>query len=151
MGTFWYQALWRHNTPLFFYEFYNHFVSVFKRLLSDENTSRISDQATRFLEKRGKIEQMENHNVIRIFCSKENPCFLPYHVSDKLFITEVGRKYNFWLHFFYEKKKKKSIPLPWSDLGRYRWPPTYSTGSKNSFPPWQFFGSFSGYKLSGLF
>jgi hypothetical protein len=37
---------------------------------------------------------MENHSVIRIFCSKENPSFLPYHVSDKLFITEVARKYN---------------------------------------------------------
>jgi hypothetical protein len=22
------------------------------------------------------------------------------------------------------------------DLGGYRWPPTYLTGSKNSFPPW---------------
>jgi hypothetical protein len=22
------------------------------------------------------------------------------------------------------------------DLGGYRWPPTYSTGSKNNFPPW---------------
>jgi hypothetical protein len=85
--NFWYQALWRHKTPLFFYEVYNNFVSIFKRLLLGKNTSRISDQATIFLEKKVTIEQMENHSVIRIFCLKENPSFLPYHVSDKLFIT----------------------------------------------------------------
>jgi hypothetical protein len=56
---------------------------------------------------------MENHNVIRILCSKENPSFLPYHVSDKKFITEVEKKYNLWLHFFHEKRKKQFIPLPW--------------------------------------
>jgi hypothetical protein len=30
-----------------------------------------------------------------------------------LFITEVARKYNFWLHFFHEKQKKQFIPSPW--------------------------------------
>jgi hypothetical protein len=68
--TFWYQELWRHKTPLYFYEVYNDFGSVFKRLFLGQNTSRISDQANKFIEKRGKIEQMENHSVIRIFCSK---------------------------------------------------------------------------------
>jgi hypothetical protein len=57
--TFWYQALWRHKTPLYFYEVYNDFVLVFKRLLLGENTSRISDQAKKILEKRGTIEQMD--------------------------------------------------------------------------------------------
>jgi hypothetical protein len=80
---------------LYFYEVYNDFVSVFKRLLLGENTSTISDQAKKFLEKKGTIEQMENHSVVRILCSKENPSFLVYHVSDKLFIIEVARKYNF--------------------------------------------------------
>jgi hypothetical protein len=70
--TFWYQELWRHKSPLYFYEVYNDFVSVFKRLLLGENTSRIYDQANKFLEKRGTIKQMENHNIIRIFYSKEN-------------------------------------------------------------------------------
>jgi hypothetical protein len=56
---------------------------------------------------------MENHSVIRIFCSKENPSFLPYHVFDKLFITEVERQYNLWLHFSHEKRKTQFIPLPW--------------------------------------
>jgi hypothetical protein len=56
---------------------------------------------------------MENHSVIRIFCSKKNPSFIPYHVSDKMSITEVERQYNFWLHFFHEKWKRKFIPLPW--------------------------------------
>jgi hypothetical protein len=98
---------------VYFYEVHNDFVSVFKRLLLGENNSRISDQANRFLERKGTIEQMENHSVIRILCLKENPSFLPYHVSEKLFITEVARQYNFWLHFFHEKRKKQFIPLPW--------------------------------------
>jgi hypothetical protein len=59
-------------------------------MLLGENTSRISDQDNRFLEKKGTIERMENYSVIRIFCSKENPNFLLYHVSYKLFITEVA-------------------------------------------------------------
>jgi hypothetical protein len=71
-----------------------------------ENTSRLSKKDKKFLEKKITIEKMENHGVIRIFFSKENPSFLPYNVSEKLFITEVERKYNFWLLFFHEKKKK---------------------------------------------
>jgi hypothetical protein len=56
---------------------------------------------------------MENHSVIKIFYSKEDPSFLPYHVSEKLFIIEVARQYNFWLHFFHEKRKKQFISLSW--------------------------------------
>jgi hypothetical protein len=41
------------------------------------------------------------------------PLFIPYHVSDKMFIMEVERKYNLWLHFFHEKLKNQFIPLPW--------------------------------------
>jgi hypothetical protein len=111
--TLWYQALWIHKTPLYFYEVYNDFVSFFKRLLLGENTSRISEQANRFLEKKGMIEQMDNHGVIRIFFFKENHSFLPDHVSNKLFITKVERQYKFSLHFFHEERKKKFIPLPW--------------------------------------
>jgi hypothetical protein len=110
--TFWYQALWRHKTSLY-YEVYNDFFSILKGLLFGKNTPRIFGQANKFLEKKGTIEQMENHSVIRILCSKENPSFIPYHVSDKLFITEVERKYNFWLHSFHEKQKNKFIPLLW--------------------------------------
>jgi hypothetical protein len=111
--TFWYHTLWRHKTSLYFYEFYNDFVSFFKGILFGKNTLRIFDQANKFLEKKGTIEQMENHSVIRIFCSKENPSFVPYHVFDKFFITKVARQYNFWLHFFHEKRKKQFIPLSW--------------------------------------
>jgi hypothetical protein len=56
---------------------------------------------------------MENSNVIKIFSSKENPSFLPCHVTDKMFVMKVARKYNFWLNFFHEKQKKKFITLPW--------------------------------------
>jgi hypothetical protein len=81
--------------------------------LFGKNTPRISDHANKFLEKKGMLEQMENHSAIEIFFSKENPSFLPYHVSNKMFITEVERQYNLWLHFFHEKWKKQFIPLPW--------------------------------------
>jgi len=30
-----------------------------------------------------------------------------------MFVTKFARKYNFWLHFFHEKRKKQFIPLPW--------------------------------------
>jgi hypothetical protein len=30
-----------------------------------------------------------------------------------MFITEVARKYNLWLHFFHEKWKMQFIPFPW--------------------------------------
>jgi hypothetical protein len=42
-----------------------------------------------------------------VFGSKENPTFLPCHIMDKMFVAEIARQYNHWLHFFYDKKKKK--------------------------------------------
>ena len=101
--TFWYQALWRHKDSLHFYKFYNDFVSFFKGLLFGKYTPIISDQKNKFLDKEGTLEQMKNYNVIGTFGSKENPSFLPCHVSDKMFIMEVARQYNLWLHFFHEK------------------------------------------------
>jgi hypothetical protein len=86
--------------------------------LFGKDTPIISDQENKFLDKKGTLEKMENNNVIRIFDSKENPSFLTCNVSDKKFITEVARKYNFWLHFFHEKWKKEFIPLP-SKIGDF--------------------------------
>jgi hypothetical protein len=110
--TLWYQPFWRRTTSFHFYEVYNDFVSIFKGLLFGKDTPRIYDQTNNFLDKKGMLEKMENHNVIRILCSKENPYFLPYHVSDKMFIMKVERQYNLWLHFFHEKWKNKFIPFP---------------------------------------
>jgi hypothetical protein len=81
--------------------------------LFGKDTPRISAHASKFLDKNETLEKLENYNVIRIFGSKENPSFLSCHISDKMFVTKVERKYNFWLHFFHEKRKKKFIPLPW--------------------------------------
>jgi hypothetical protein len=89
--TFWYQELWRHKASLHFYEVFNDFVSVFKGLLFGKHTPRISDEANKFLDKEGSLEKMENHNVIKIFGSKESPSFLQCHVFDKMFIMEVAR------------------------------------------------------------
>jgi hypothetical protein len=82
-------------------------------LLFGKDTPRMSDQESKFLDRKGTLEKMENYNVIRIFGSKENPLFLLCHVSDKLFIIEIVRQYNYWLHFFHEKTKKQFIPMPW--------------------------------------
>ena len=51
----------------------------------------MSEQASKFLDRKGPLEQMENYNVIRIFDSKENPSFLPCHISEKMFVTEIAR------------------------------------------------------------
>jgi hypothetical protein len=65
------------------------------------------------LDRKGALEQMDNYSVIRIFGSKEKPTLLPCHITDILFVTEIVRQYNYWLHLFHEKRKKHFIPLPW--------------------------------------
>jgi hypothetical protein len=104
--TFWYQALWRHKASHCFYEVFNGFVSVFKDLLLGKDAPRMSGQATKFLNRKGTLEQKENHSVLMVFGSKENPAFLPCHITDKMFVAEIARQYNHWLHFFHDKKKK---------------------------------------------
>jgi hypothetical protein len=93
--TFWYQALWRHKASHCFYEVFNDFVSVFKYLLLGKNAPRMSDQATKFLDRKGTLEQMETCSVIMIFGPKENLAFLPCHITDKMFVTEIARQYNY--------------------------------------------------------
>jgi hypothetical protein len=110
--TFWYQALWRHKASHCFYEVFNGFVSVFKDLLLGKDAPRMSGQATKFLNRKGTLEQKENHSVLMVFGSKENPAFLPCHITDKMFVAEIARQYNHWLHFFHDKKKKSSFLCP---------------------------------------
>jgi hypothetical protein len=111
--TFWYQTLWRHKASQNFYEVCNDFVSTFKEFLFGKNAPHMSDQARKFLDRKGTLEQMENYNIIRIFGSKENPSFLSCHIFDKMFVAEIARKYTYQLHFFHEKRKNKFIPFPW--------------------------------------
>ena len=54
----------------------------------------MSDQATKFLNRKGTLEQKENHSVLMVFGSKEKPDFLPCHIMDKMFVTEITRQYN---------------------------------------------------------
>jgi hypothetical protein len=70
-------VLWRQNYSLHFYEVFNDFVSIFKGLLFGKYTLKISNHESKFLDKKGALEKMENYNVIRIFGYKENPSFLP--------------------------------------------------------------------------
>jgi len=63
-------------------------------------------QETKFLNRKGTLEQNENHSVLMVFGSKGNPAFLPCHIRDKMFVAEIARQYNHWLHFFHDKKKK---------------------------------------------
>jgi hypothetical protein len=55
----------------------------------------MSDQESKFLDRKGTLEQMENYNFISIFGSKENPSFLPCHIFEKMFFTEVARQVRF--------------------------------------------------------
>jgi len=73
----------------------------------------MSDQASKLLDRKGTLEQMENYKVIKIFGSKENLSFLPCHIIDRMFVAEISRKYTYWFHFFHEKRKKQFIPLSW--------------------------------------
>jgi len=111
--TFWYQTLWRHKASHHFYEFFNDFVSIFKGLIFVNDFPWMPDQASKFLDKKGTLEQMKNYNFISIFGSKENPSFLPCHIYDTMFVAEIERQYTYWLQFFHEKWKKQLMPLPW--------------------------------------
>ena len=73
----------------------------------------MSVHATKFLDRKGTLEQKENYIVLMVFGSKDNPTFLPCHITDKMFVTEITRQYNYWLHFFHDKRKKQFISLPW--------------------------------------
>jgi hypothetical protein len=92
--TFWYQTLWRHKSSQNSYEVFNDFVSFFKGLMFGKDTHRMSNQESKFMDMKGTLEQMDNYNVISIFGYKENPSFLPCHISNKMFVTEITRKYN---------------------------------------------------------
>jgi hypothetical protein len=81
--------------------------------LLGKDAPQMSNQETKFLDKKEALEKMDNYSVIIIFGSKENPAFLPCHITNIMFVIEITRHYNFWLHFFHEKRKKKFIPLPW--------------------------------------
>jgi hypothetical protein len=105
--------LWKHKASHYFYEAFNGFVFVFKVLLLGEDAPRISEQATSFLDKKGTLEHLDDYTVIRIFGSREKPALLPCHITDIMFVREVERQYNYWLHLFQEKRKKQFIPLPW--------------------------------------
>jgi hypothetical protein len=86
----WYQALWKQKATYHFYEVYNAFVSSFKKLIFRVNTSRLSLEASTFLDKKGNIEKMEHYSVVRIYCSREKPLYLPYYVPDRMFSIEVA-------------------------------------------------------------
>jgi hypothetical protein len=92
--TFWYRALWRKEASHCFYEVFNDFVSVFKDLLLGKDDPWMSGQATKFLNRKGTLEQKENNSVLMVFGSKENPSFLPCHITDKMFVTEITSQYN---------------------------------------------------------
>ena len=113
MVTFSYQILLRHDACQHFKKVFNDFVSVFKGMIFGKDFPRMSEQTTKFLNRKGTLEEMENYNVIRIFGSKENPSFLTCHIFDTMFVAEIARQYTYWLHFFHEKRKKQFIPLPW--------------------------------------
>jgi hypothetical protein len=77
---------------------------------------------TSFLDRKGTLEEMENYNVIRIFGSKQNPCFLPCHIFGTMFFAGIARQCIYWLHFSHEKEKVNSslylgmLGISWSGI-----------------------------------
>jgi hypothetical protein len=61
----WYPALWKQKAMYHFYEVHNSFVSSFKKLIFGPKTSRLSLEATTFLDKRGSFKAMEHFNIIK--------------------------------------------------------------------------------------
>ena len=102
----WYSYLWKQREMYHLYEVYNSFLYVFKRLMFEENTSILSLEATSFLNQMGEVEYDEYYNIIRIYFSHVAPIYLPFYVSDKMFIIEVCRQYRSWKNFFSQRKKK---------------------------------------------
>jgi hypothetical protein len=109
----WYPPLWKPKSTYHFYEVNNVFIYSFKNLIFGPNASRLSLEATSFLYKRGSFESMESFSVIILYLSHDKSSYLPYYVSDKIFVVEICNQYKFWDHFFNEKRKTQSIPLPW--------------------------------------
>jgi hypothetical protein len=54
----------------------------------------MSGQATKFLNRKGAVEKKENHSVLMVFDSKENPTFLPCHITNKMFVAKIAKQYN---------------------------------------------------------
>jgi hypothetical protein len=103
--TMWCQALRKQRVRHHFHEVYSYLVSKFKKLLFGEDTSQLPLEVASFLKGRGVLEKMENYNIIKVFCSIEKPIFLPYYISEKLFVIEISQQYNFWFHILSKKRK----------------------------------------------
>jgi hypothetical protein len=72
-----------------FYVLHSVSISSFKRLIYGPSTSILSLEVSYFLARKGSFEAMKIFSIIRLYYSHEKPSFLPYYVSDKLFIVEV--------------------------------------------------------------
>jgi len=92
---------------------YDSFLSSFKKFMFGNNTSILSLEEEIFLEKKGNIESNEQYSILKVYCSRKSPIYLPFYVANKIFIVEVCKKYRFWANFFYERKNIKFIPFLW--------------------------------------
>jgi hypothetical protein len=84
-----YSVLYKHKSQYKFYSIHNNFILEFKKLIFDNNTSRLSLEEATFLFGKVSYEMFEEFTVIRLFGSKEKPFLLPFYVSDKLFVEEM--------------------------------------------------------------
>jgi hypothetical protein len=57
--TMWYQDLWRQKVIHYFYEDYKDFVYAFMKIIFRENTSKLSLEASNFLDSKGILEKNE--------------------------------------------------------------------------------------------
>jgi hypothetical protein len=77
----------KHKASHCFYEVSNGFVYVFKVFLLGEDAPHISNQANRFLDRKGALEHMDNYTMIRIVGSREKSSLLPCHITNIMFVT----------------------------------------------------------------
>ena len=95
----WYLVPYRHKAQYNFYSIHNNSISEFKKLIFDNNTSRVSLEGTSFLFGKGSYEISKEFIVSILFGNKDNPFLLPLYVSDKLFVREMCKQYKTWAHF----------------------------------------------------
>jgi hypothetical protein len=106
--TFWYQALWMHKSSMHFYEFFNEFVLVLKEFLFGRDTPRIYAQASKFLDRKGTLEKMENTMSLGFSVPRK---ILPFYHA--IYLTEcllqkLQGNITFGCTFFMKNKKINS-------------------------------------------
>jgi len=75
-------------------------------MIHGSSRQRLIRESTFFLIGKGVFEIRDEFSYIILYGFQGKPFLLPYYVYDKLFMVEVCRQYESWVHFFNEQRKK---------------------------------------------